>query len=123
MPVTRPDLAPAGAAPEVLKSRQYDAKLADVWSVGVMLFTMLCCTYPFERREDDEDDPRTQTRIMQRILKGIRPPVVQPFHSYRQLYRYQALQQPANRETPGSKSLAMSPFAQFWSSRLAEQGM
>ena len=36
-----------------------------------MLFTMLCCTYPFERREDDDDDPRTQTRIMQRILKGV----------------------------------------------------
>ena len=35
-----------------------------------MLFTMLCCSYPFERRDDDDQDPRTQTKIMQRILKG-----------------------------------------------------
>ena len=35
-----------------------------------MLFTMLCCSYPFERKEDDDQDPRTQTKIMQRILKG-----------------------------------------------------
>ena len=35
-----------------------------------MLFTMLCCSYPFERKADDEQDPRTQTKIMQRILKG-----------------------------------------------------
>ena len=54
----------------MLKSRQYDAKLADIWSAGVMLFTMLCCSYPFERKEDDDQDPRTQTKIMQRILKG-----------------------------------------------------
>ena len=54
----------------MLKSRQYDAKLADIWSAGVMLFTMLCCSYPFERKDDDDQDPRTQTKIMQRILKG-----------------------------------------------------
>lgn len=36
-----------------------------------MLFTMLSCSYPFERKEDNEDDPRTQTRVMQRILKGV----------------------------------------------------
>ena len=58
----------------MLKSRQYDAKLADIWSAGVMLFTMLCCSYPFERREDDDQDPRTQTKIMQRILKGASVP-------------------------------------------------
>ncbi|CAK0785491.1 hypothetical protein CVIRNUC_008700 [Coccomyxa viridis] len=61
---------PGYTAPEVLKSRQYDAKLADIWSAGVMLFTMLCCSYPFERKEDDDQDPRTQTKIMQRILKA-----------------------------------------------------
>ena len=58
------------AAPEVLTSARYDAKLADIWSAGVMLYTMLCCSYPFEKQEDDPKDLRTQTKIMQRIMRG-----------------------------------------------------
>ena len=58
------------AAPEVLTSARYDAKLADIWSAGVMLYTMLCCSYPFEKKEDDPKDLRTQTKIMQRIMRG-----------------------------------------------------
>ena len=58
------------AAPEVLTSSRYDAKAADIWSAGVMLYTMLCCSYPFEKKEDDPNDLRTQTKIMQRIMKG-----------------------------------------------------
>ena len=58
------------AAPEVLTSSRYDAKAADIWSAGVMLYTMLCCSYPFEKKEDDPKDLRTQTKILQRIMKG-----------------------------------------------------
>ncbi len=61
------------AAPEVLTSARYDAKLADIWSAGVMLYTMLCCSYPFEKKEDDPHDVRTQTKVMQRIMKGTHP--------------------------------------------------
>lgn len=47
----------------------YDSKQADVWSSGVMLYAMLFCCYPFERRED-QDDPRAYAKITQRIFKG-----------------------------------------------------
>ncbi len=61
------------AAPEVLqRPRGYDAKQADVWSSGVMLFAMLSCAYPFERPEDDRD-PRGHHRVVQRIINGARP--------------------------------------------------
>ncbi|CAL5229102.1 g12364 [Coccomyxa viridis] len=61
---------PGYTAPEVLTSARYDAKLADIWSAGVMLYTMLCCSYPFEKKEDDPQDVRTQTKVMQRIMKA-----------------------------------------------------
>lgn len=46
---------PFYAAPEVVSKRPFDARLADVWALGVILFTMLCCVQPFSKADLNDE--------------------------------------------------------------------
>ncbi|KAK1274278.1 Serine/threonine-protein kinase SAPK3 [Acorus gramineus] len=88
---------PAYIAPEVLSRKEYDGKIADVWSSGVTLYVMLVGAYPFE----DPEDPRNFRKTIGRIL-GVQysiPDYVRVSAECRQLLSQIFIANPANRLT------------------------
>jgi len=40
------------ASPQLVAGEPYDAKAADIWAIGVMLYCMVCGEYPFYSEEN-----------------------------------------------------------------------
>eukprot|EP00887_Chlorella_sp_A99_P000352 scaffold13.g352.t1 len=59
-------------APEVLTNTLRHGHQADVWSLGVALFKMVCGRFPFERSEDQRDQRTAVQNVLSRIAKARR---------------------------------------------------
>ena len=45
---------PSYMAPEIVRKTEYCGPPADIWAVGVLLFTMLCGQFPYRGATDEE---------------------------------------------------------------------
>lgn len=59
---------PEYVAPEVLAHESYDGKAADVWSCGVVLYTLLTGGFPFQ---DPDQQELSQVALLQRLFPRI----------------------------------------------------
>ncbi|KAI5703787.1 hypothetical protein M8J75_016247 [Diaphorina citri] len=81
--------SPNYAAPEVIKGKQYYGSETDVWSMGVMLYALLCGFLPFDSDSIDQ--------LYDKILNGkyTEPPWMSP--SSRQIVRSMLQVEPGKR--------------------------
>lgn len=88
---------PAYIAPEILAWKEYDGKMADVWSCGVTLYVMLVGAYPFEDPNDTKNFRKTIERI--RAVRYKIPPHVHISSDCKHLLSQIFVANPARRIT------------------------
>ncbi|XP_060914997.1 SNF-related serine/threonine-protein kinase-like [Labrus mixtus] len=81
----------AYSAPEILLGDEYDAPAVDIWSLGVILYMLVCGQPPFQEANDSE----TLTMIMD--CKYTVPPHIS--HACRDLIAHMLQRDPKNRAT------------------------
>lgn len=72
---------PAYAAPEVLLGQAYRGPAVDVWSLGVLLYAMVCAAFPFAQPQETVEglftDPSHATAgtLVEWLERGVNMPL------------------------------------------------
>eukprot|EP00890_Picochlorum_soloecismus_P002510 jgi/Picsp_1/325/NSC_00324-R1_snf1-like protein kinase len=95
---------PAYLAPEVIEGEKYDGTMADIWSLGVLLYVMLCGKYPFRRKEDDKMKATARMEALLNRIKAVEytfPPHLELSDAAKDLVQRMLVGDPKRRATLG----------------------
>lgn len=99
-------------APELTERKTYDGFKIDIWALGVILYTMICGTMPF----DEEDEPKTKWRIINEDPE-FSDDIMSP--ESKDLVKKLLEKDPANR--PSVKEILLHSFLQPYGSMILEK--
>jgi serine/threonine protein kinase len=81
---------------------RYDGAAADLWSLGVLLYVMVCGAYPFRRRDDDSMRPPQRMDVLLRRIQAVDydfPPDRPVSDGCKDLVKRLLVREPAQRAT------------------------
>ncbi|XP_076336573.1 serine/threonine-protein kinase SIK2-like [Tachypleus tridentatus] len=108
-------------APEVLNQQEYDGFQADIWSLGVCLYAMVCGRLPFTTRQDPQEFleavslkvifTKKVTKACRDIIRRMLNPDPEKRPTLKDIRRSNWFSQPFN--LPTTDRLSLKPFRQF----------
>jgi serine/threonine protein kinase len=116
--------SPCYAAPEIVTRRSYSGRMADVWAMGILLYTMLCGKFPFSHpnilalfgqiKQGQYTTPSHLSSPAQDIIKKMLTKDLEQRITVDQIYTHEWLVGPQTKRAEPSDNMRPVPLPKTW---------